>query len=504
MQLLTVQNLSIAFETNQASTWALKNISFSLNQQETIAIVGESGAGKSMLGLAINQCLPKTASITTQSSIIFEKVDLLKLTNKQMQKIKGNQISMVFQETLLALNPIKKIGLQIEETLIIHTNLNQKKRHNKILSLLSDVEIKNPQTVFHKYPHQLSGGMQQRVIIAIALAANPKLLIADEPTTALDNLTQEALIQLLKKLQKKHNMSVIFITHNLFLAAKISNNIIVMRNGKIIEKNNNLLQTTQQDYTKQLIKQALLPPKQSCNLANKKILTIKDLSFYINKTPILKKINMSLFENHTYALIGESGSGKTTLAQIICGLITQTSGNIEPSHSQPQLIFQNSHSAMNPRLTIQEILLEPFGMQPTPENLEQIAYWLKTTKLEKTILNKLPHQLSGGQKQRVCIARALCSKPKILILDEPTSSLYVSIQAEILSILKNIQAQHNLSYFLITHDISLAKHLADYIGIIYQGEIIEQNNATDICKNPTKNYTKKLLATANIMQNNIS
>ena len=497
MELLNINNLSVAFKHN--NTWALKNISFKINKKEIKALVGESGAGKSLLGLTINQCLPKNAQITSNSSIIFNNTNLLDLTEKQMQKIRGKEISMIFQETLLALNPIKKIGLQIEETLLIHTSMKKNDRYNKIISILKDVELQNPKELFNKFPHQLSGGMQQRVVIAIALAANPKLLIADEATTALDRLTQNALIKLLKNLQEKYNMSILFITHDLLLASKISDNIIVMRNGEIIETNNSIIENPKNHYTKQLIKNATLAKKTNANIKNKKTLELIDVSFIIKKTtkPILQKINMSLFENHTYALIGESGSGKTTLAQLITGLSTQTTGQINhfSKNTKPQMIFQNSHSAMNPRFTINKILLEPFGMQKNFKTKKIISNWLKATKLDENILNKMPHQLSGGQKQRICIARALCLNPKILILDEPTSALDVSIQSDIISILKTIQDQYKLSYLLITHDLNLARHLADDIGIIYKGEIIEQNNVHNIFTEPKKQYTKQLIST---------
>ena len=496
MELLNISNLSIKFKHN--NKWALKNISFKLDIKEIKAIVGESGAGKSLLGLAINQCLPKNAQITNNSSIIFNNTNLLDLTEAQIQEIRGKEISMIFQETLLALNPIKKVGLQIEETLLIHTPMKKNDRYNKVISLLKDVELKNPKELFNKFPHQLSGGMQQRVVIAIALAANPKLLIADEATTALDSLTQEALMKLLKNLQAKYNMSILFITHDLLLASKISDNIIVMRNGEIIENNKSIIENPENHYTKQLIKNATLIKKTTTNKRNKKILELIDVNFTIKKTatPVLKKINMSLFENHTYALIGESGSGKTTLAQIITGLLKQTNGTIKnfSKNTKPQMIFQNSHSAMNPRFTIHKILLEPFAMQNTLATNKIILRWLKATKLNKNILNKMPHQLSGGQKQRACIARALCLNPKILILDEPTSALDASIQKDIITILKTIQDQYKLSYLLITHDLNLAQHLADYIGIIYKGELIEQNNINSIFINPQKNYTKQLIS----------
>ena len=518
--LLEVKQLSIAFGQISQPQWVVKNLNFQLNAGEALALVGESASGKSMTALAINQCLPNDAWVSHRSCIRLLGMPLLGYSEKNMQKLRGHKIGMVFQDALCALNPVRTVGHQVDEVLKKHTVLTKSQRKSRVLALFDEVGLAKTSSLYHHFPHQLSGGMQQRVLIAMALASDPALLIADEPTTALDVTVQAQLVDLLNQLKRSHNMGLLFITHDLSLANHLADKVMVMRHGQSIEQGDckTVFEHPKNSYTKALIRAAT---PTLCPAQNPRKTAIRSLKnacvgfnhrggFFKSKhhTHALKHINLTLFSQETFALVGESGSGKTTLARVLCGLQKLNSGCALQHHAdrttpikiQPadlQMIFQNPQAALNPRLCVQDILMESFSLQPNLKNSEKIAImhqWLSAVELPTDCLDRLPHQFSGGQRQRLCIARALCMSPKILVLDEPTSALDVSIQAEIIACLNQLQQQHQLTYLLITHDFNVVCRMAHRIGVMYDGELVEIGMLRDLLTQPKHAYTKQLLA----------
>lgn len=496
-KMLSVKNLSINFP----NTPIVKNISFTLKEGTITAIVGGSGAGKSITALAIAKLLPKKAE--AQGKIIFDKQNIIDLSEEELCKIRGKKIGVIFQDPSNSLNPLHKIEKQIAEAITIH-NPNQSKENIKkrVLKLLKMVDLENLSNRLDSYPYQLSGGQKQRIMLAIALANNPQLLIADEPTTALDTKTQDEIIKLLTSLNQKLNLSILFITHNLYVATKLAQNILVMSNGEIIEDGTTkeIFTNPQNSYTKLLISTINFKNKNS-DLVNKdRVLEVKNLSvkfpirnsffgigqkyFYANKD-----ISFNLYPGKTLGIIGESGSGKSTLALAIAGL-TKRDGKIifknqvieNLNHKQKtnlrkkiQIIFQDPSSSLNPRMKIGNIIKEGLvvhktGTKESQEKLvDEILKEVGLTPKSKTLY---PHQFSGGQKQRIAIARALILKPEILILDEPTSALDLITQNEILNLLKKLQNNHQLSYLLISHDLEVVGAMADQVLEIRDGKQI--------------------------------
>lgn len=527
MPLLKVDNLKLYFQTEKGLNSVISNINFFINPAETLALVGESGCGKTMTALSIMQLLPPAARIDEQSKIFLNKRDLLSLSEYEMQKVRGRQVGMIFQEAMTAFDPVFTIGNQIDEILRQHFDLTANERQERILNLLEEVGLKSPRRLLKAYPHQLSGGMRQRAMIAMALAGQPQLLIADEPTTALDVTLQKKIIELLKRLQTKHQMSLLFITHDLALVAEIADRIAVMRKGKIVEQNTikDFYAAPQTQYAKKLF--AAIPSwekrtKPPTKKVSSTTLQVKKLKVYFPiKKGLFKRtvgyikavdnINLNLYSNHTLALIGESGSGKTTTGKAIVRLIRPTSGEIyldnnnlnelsdrklRKIRSQLQMVFQDPFSSLDPRMLINDILEEGMLAQGIDNKLQRqkkIDFLLKKVGLEPEMKWRYPHEFSGGQRQRICIARCLTLNPKVLICDEPTSSLDVSVQLQILQLLKKIQQELHLSYLLITHNFSVIAYMADEVAVMYKGKIIEQGDVKKILFSPQHDYTKKLL-----------
>lgn len=523
--LLEIKNLSIGFRNSSGYDYkVVKNISFTLKKGEILGIVGESGSGKSVTALSILGLLPYPKAFhDRESSIKFNGEELI--ANPEIRKFRGGNIGMVFQEPMSSLNPLHKVGQQIAETIILHQNLSPRRAKAKAVQLLRLTGIANPKAKYDAYPHELSGGQRQRVMIAMAIANKPDILIADEPTTALDVTIAAQIIDLLLKLKKELNMSVIFISHDLNIVRRIADRILVMKSGKIIEQGLccDIFRNPKERYTKSLIFASNVL-KEKNNYKNDFILQAKDLTVkYPLKKSFWGKVREYLYAvNHisikikagkTLGIVGESGSGKTTLGMALAGL-NCFDGNVyykgqdirslnnKELHKKIQIVFQDPYNSLNPRMNIAEIIAEGIYVHFKKMNknrmLQKIANVLHEVGLRDDILDKYPHEFSGGQRQRIAIARALVVEPEILILDEPTSALDVTIAAQILKLLQKIQKDRGLAYLFITHDMQAIKAMADDIAVLKDGKIVELNTASKILEHPQKTYTQNLIKAANI------
>lgn len=524
MSILSVEHLSIGFHKKNGDIFqAVRDISFKLNAGEVLGIVGESGSGKSVTALSILGLLPyPKAFLTKESSIKFNGQELLNAKDVELRQIRGGKIGFIFQEPMSSLNPLHKIGKQIAETIMIHQGVSKKIAMQKALKLLITVGIKNARQRLKAFPHELSGGQRQRVMIAMAIANHPDILIADEPTTALDVTIQKQIIELLINLKQKLNMSIIFISHDLQVIKKIADRVCVMKDGKIVETGtvDDVFNAPQNSYTKTLIESHNL-----LNINNKEsnnnILKIEHLkvwyplkkNFWGKCTEYVKAVNdisLKLKAGQTLGIVGESGSGKSTLGQAIVGLNKFTGSifinnqNISDISSQQrafvQIVFQDSYNSLNPRMNIEEIVREGLDIHhpelSTQEKRSRVIEVLKEVGLKETDLNKYPHEFSGGQRQRIAIARALILKPQLLILDEPTSALDVTIQAQVLKLLQKIQQERHLTYIFISHDMNAIKTMSDKIAVMKDGKIVELGSRDEIFNHPKQEYTQNLIAAA--------
>ena len=526
--LLRIENLSTVFETGSRQVTVVNDVSFEVKEGETFALVGESGSGKSITALSTIRLLPEAARVTT-GSVFFGNQDLLSLPEREMRNIRGSGISMIFQEPMTSLNPVVKVGKQIAEVLVRHKGMSKVQARQRALDLLDAVNIKNPAHTIDTYAHELSGGMKQRVMIAIALACEPKLLIADEPTTALDVTIQARVLDLINELQQKFKMAILFITHDLGVVKQVADHVAVMKQGKIVEQSSNevFFSKPQHDYSWDLF--AALP---AMNKRGKPLLAVNEIETVVDQQvtdedtlkvtdlkvhfPIKKGIfkrtvghvkavdgvSLEIPPGKTVALVGESGSGKTTVGKGILRLVQPTSGEVSylglPIHeigkqqlleqrTNLQIVFQDPYSSMNPRMLVGEIIEEGMKALNVLELLEQVG-------LSQDAHLRYPHEFSGGQRQRICIARALAVNPKIIICDEPTSALDVSVQAQILDLLNELQARLGISYLFITHNMSVVAYFADRVAVMYQGKIVEEGEVEQVLTAPQHEYTKKLLA----------
>ncbi|AZB90682.1 ABC transporter ATP-binding protein [Acinetobacter pittii] len=535
----------------------VKGISFDIPANTTVALVGESGSGKSVTSLAAMGLLPVGQSkIDEQSKIIFEGKDLLSLSRKEMRQICGKDIAMIFQEPMSSLNPVFTVGNQIAEVLCLHMGLSRKQARQRVLELLKEVGIPSPETKIDAYPNQLSGGQQQRVMIAMAIACEPKLLIADEPTTALDVTIQKQIIDLLESLRKRRQMSMLFITHDLALVGEIADKVIVMRHGEIREQGaaDQVLEQPKDVYTRALLycrpqmsqRPYRLPVtsdfmrqeddvlveqsfdvseiperKRGLNGDEKIILEVKGLkkSFYSRKGlfgkeefQAVKGVSFKLAKGKTLGLVGESGSGKTTVGLLLMRLhqasggqafiegkdiLSLTEKEFAKYQRKIQIIFQNPYASLNPRFTIGQILLEPMQIHNIGKDdaeRKQIALsLLERVNLPEQAYYRYPHEFSGGQRQRIAIARCLTLKPEILICDESVSALDVSVQAQVLNLLQDLQDEFGLSYIFISHDLSVVKYISDQVMVMNHGEVVEIANSDELYAHPQHDYTKRLL-----------
>ena len=521
-KLLSVKDLCLTIKSKENQK-ILKNISFDINKSEIVSLIGESGSGKSLTALSIIRLLEKSCKIVS-GKIIFQNKNILSLEEKDMRNIRKEDISMIFQEPMRSLNPVMSIFHQLRES---YSKKNSTDIKEKIINDLISVGINDADRVINLYPHQLSGGMKQRVMIAMAIACKPKLLIADEPTTSLDVTIQKQVLDLLALLREKLNMAILFITHDLAVASQLSDKIIVMKDGEIIEENNakEFFKFPKNLYSKNLLESSIYHKKFYKDQFNREvdILSIQNLkvfyqekkSFLGNKGLILKAvddISLSIKPGMTHAIAGESGSGKTTIAKAIMGLTNITSGKIKICNKDIlnmnknelrsfrknyQMIFQDPFSSLNPRMRVGAILKEGLCFLK-PEIDKRTVNLILEDAIDKVglsidSLNKYPHQFSGGQRQRIAIARVLVLNPKLLICDEPTSSLDVTIQKQVLDLLLDIQEKTKISYLFISHDIKLISNFSDTISIMHKGRIVEHGITSDIINHCKNNYTKMLL-----------
>ena len=567
--LLQVNQLQTHFQSNRGLTKAVDNVSFTLNPQETVAIVGESGSGKSVTSLSVMQLIPQPPGIIAGGEAIFQsrtfgEVDLLKLGPKQLQQIRGNEISMIFQEPMSSLNPVFTCGSQVAEVLIWHQKITKAEAKERTLLLFKQVKLPRPEKIFKAYPHEISGGQKQRVMIAMAMACGPSVLIADEPTTALDVTVQAHILDLLNELRIQHNTSILFITHDLGVVAEIADRIIVMFRGKIVEQGSvlDIFSNPQHPYT-----QALLACRPKLSMGNKFLPTVNDFMDFDNSGKIIKKETLSTSENvvkerintfksssekpllvvdnlevhfpirkglfsrsteyikavdgvsfqvfpgETIGLVGESGCGKTTLGRALLRLVQPTAGSIQfnetdiaslsaealrKSRKNFQMIFQDPYASLNPMQTIGEAIMEPMQvhnvLSNTNERREKVYELLDIVNLSVEHFHRYPHEFSGGQRQRISIARALALEPKCIICDESVSALDVSVQAQVLNLLNKLKADLGITYIFITHDLAVARFMADRIFVMNAGKIVEAGTAHEIYSNPQNPYTRTLLA----------
>jgi microcin C transport system ATP-binding protein len=525
--LLEINRLAVSFRSPEGIVEAVKNASLTINKGEVLALVGESGSGKTATGLSIPQLLPYPTAFHPAGSIRFEGDELLGAPEPILRHLRGNKLSMIFQELMTSLNPLHNIERQVGEVIRLHQRLTPKAVHARVLELLQTVGLSDVETRLGSFPHQLSGGQRQRVMIAMALANEPDLLIADEPTTALDVTIQAQILTLLKDLQSRIGMAILLITHDLGVVGKIADRVAVMTNGRIVEQGavEQVLQTPMHDYTQHLIasepKGAAVTPDPHAPV----VMEMQDLKVYFPITRgILRRtvdhlkavdgVSAEIRRGHTIGVVGESGSGKTTLGLALLRLIKsdgrvvflsediqgKNAKALRPRRRHMQVVFQDPYGSLSPRLTVSEIIGEGLRVhEPKMTAFDRSALsaaMLEEVGLPRDMGGRLPHELSGGQRQRVAIARAMVRKPEFVILDEPTSALDRSVQAQIVDLLCDLQARYQLAYLFISHDLKVVRALSHYVLVMRGGRVIEQGPAEQIFHAPKEEYTKVLMAAA--------
>ncbi|GLQ76338.1 ABC transporter ATP-binding protein [Vibrio penaeicida] len=522
--ILTVRDLSVTFTTNDGPVHAVKNVHFDLKKGETLAIVGESGSGKSVSTNAIMRLLPHNSIIPAEADIQFEGKSILDLSEKEMQSIRGDRIGMIFQEPMTSLNPYMRVGIQVAEALMCHRKVSQSKAKERVLELFNLVHLPNPETAYTKYPHEFSGGQLQRIMIAMALMNEPDLLIADEPTTALDVTVQAEVLNLIKEIQEKMGMAILFITHDLGVVKHFADRVIVMCKGDVVEEGQTaeLFKNPTEDYTKMLINSIPHGSKDPVAEDAVDLLKADDIRVkFLIKSHFLpsknqyfeavKGISLELKQGETLGIVGESGSGKSTLGRALIGLLpsegkiayrgrdvsTLTEKEKFELKKDIQMVFQDPYGSLSPRMTVGDIITESLTVhQPglsRSERMTRARQALEEVRLDPHSINRYPHEFSGGQRQRIAIARALILEPSFILLDEPTSALDRSVQLTVIDLLKDLQKKHNIGFLFISHDLSVVKALSDRVMVMQKGIVMEEGSAEEIFNNPQHEYTQKLI-----------
>ena len=525
--LISVEDLSVDFRAGGKVTQAVKHVSFEINNAETVALVGESGSGKTVTALSILRLLPYPAASHPCGSIRFKGEDLMALKPDALRHIRGNQISMIFQEPMTSLNPLHTIESQVGEVLKIHRGLSDRAARARVLDLLHRVGIEDPEGRLGSYPHQLSGGQRQRVMIAMALANEPDLLIADEPTTALDVTIQAQILELLLKLKAEFNMAMLLITHDLGIVRKMADRVCVMTQGQIVETGSTqaIFTAPQHPYTRHLLASEPKGSPPPLDAGAPTVLEAKDLRVWfpirrgflrriVGYIKAVDGIDLAVKEGQTLGVVGESGSGKTTLGLALLRLVSSEgpivylgnridgydSKRMRPLRRDMQIVFQDPYGSLSPRLSVGEIVVEGLSIQKPrlgqAERRARVARALEEVGLDPAMQDRYPHEFSGGQRQRIAIARALVLEPKFLILDEPTSALDMSVQAQIVDLLRDLQRRHKLTYLFISHDLKVVRALANSIIVLRHGKVVEHGPAETVFSAPKTDYTKALLAAA--------
>ena len=522
---LEVRGLSIALPSDGDRSTAVQNVTFSVGRGEILCLVGESGSGKSVIAQGVMGLLPKSLPVTA-GHIFLEGEDITHAPLSRLRELRATRMSMIFQEPMTALNPVMTCGDQIDEVLQEHTKLSAQARRAKVLDIIGEVLLPEPDRIVASYPHQLSGGQRQRIMIAMALVLEPVLLIADEPTTALDVTTQAQILKLISQLQAKHGTGVLFITHDFGVVAEIAHRVAVLRLGDLVEMNDKLavLQKPQHDYTRMLI--GSVPTirtveRRADSTATVVLETRKLAKTYIDKSWFGKNrevnaavdVNLRVRRGQTLGIVGESGSGKSTVARCVVRLIDPSGGQVllgkddiatisaaqlRPLRKRVQIVFQDPYRSLNPRRTVAEAIIEGpvnYGMSRT-EALSRARQLLELVRMDAGALDRYPHQFSGGQRQRLCIARALAMEPELLIADEAVSALDVSVQAQVLKLLEEIRERLNLAMLFITHDLRIASQVCDDLAVMSKGKVVEYGPAHQVFSNPQHEYTRALFAAA--------
>ncbi|MFA0540304.1 ABC transporter ATP-binding protein [Vibrio sp. 10N.222.52.B7] len=530
--LLKVNNLSVSFKTNDGIVDAVKKVNFTLKSSETLAIVGESGSGKSVSSNALMRLLPDNAIIDPQSQIEFEGESVLEKSEREMQSIRGDRIGMIFQEPMTSLNPYLRVGTQVAEAIMWHRKVSKSQAKQRVIELFNLVHLPMPEKSYTKYPHEFSGGQLQRIMIAMALINEPDILIADEPTTALDVTVQAEVLALIKEIQGKMGMAILFITHDLGVVKHFADRVLVMCKGEIVEEGmtQSLFDSPKHDYTRMLINSIPKGAKVPVEATAPELLCADDIRVqFLVKSHFIKSksqyfeavkgISLNLKQGETLGIVGESGSGKSTLGRALIGLLPSTGRivykgqdvsllNDKERHKlkkDVQMVFQDPYGSLSPRMTVGEIITEGLTVhQPhlsKQERLERARKALIEVRLEPNSINRYPHEFSGGQRQRIAIARALILEPSFILLDEPTSALDRSVQLTVIDLLKDIQAKHNIGFLFISHDLSVVKALSDRVLVMQKGEVMEEGSAEEIFNAPKNDYTKKLIAASFDLEN---
>ncbi len=524
--LVDVRNLSVEFGEGESASRVVKSISFSIAKGETVALVGESGSGKTVSAMSIIKLLPASASHPT-GEVWFEGHDILKADEALMRTIRGDKISIIFQEPMTTLNPLHSIEKQVGEIIKLHRNLTDAETRPRVIELLNKVGIRDAEKRLDSFPHQLSGGQRQRVMIAIALANEPDLLIADEPTTALDVTIQAQILELLKKLQQEMGMAMLLITHDLGIVRRMSDRVYVMRDGVIVETGSaqGVFEKPQHPYTKHLIEAEPKGKPPVTDLTGPVVVETENLKVWfpikrgllqrtVDHVKAVDGLSMKLRAGETLGVVGESGSGKTTLGLAILRLVSSvgpiayvgrridgsTNAEMRPLRKEMQVVFQDPYGSLSPRLTVGQIIEEGLLIQhPDMEDdarLTRVMAALKEVGLDPASHERYPHEFSGGQRQRIAIARAMVLEPRFVMLDEPTSALDMSVQAQIVDLLRDLQQKRQLAYLFISHDLKVVRALCNYVIVMRNGKVVEEGAANDIFDHPKEDYTKALLAAA--------